>query len=106
MEKNVILIYLAKNNNTNLVEKVLGDSHIDLNTTDHYGDTALIWAGKNNNFNMCRILIDAGADWNIFNKDGNSFLDYLGTHRQHIVEIYVNKYNDFLSKIQAKKYNL
>ena len=91
--ENVILIYLAKNNKINLLQKILKDS---IN-----GNTPLIWAAKNDNFLMCKLLIDAGADWCIFNKQGKSFIDYLGKSREHILNIYGKKYNIFLKNIKS-----
>lgn len=103
--KNVILIYLAKHNKINLLQKVI-KKHEDLNIQDFDGNTALIWAAKNDNFSMCKILIDAGSDWCVFNNDDKSFLDYLGGSREHIINIYKDKYELFLAKINKEKYKL
>src|SRR5262249_26784420 len=51
----------------------------DLNTTDHDGRTALIWAAKRGNSEVERVLLAAGADPNIVDLRGRTALDY-ATH--------------------------
>lgn len=104
--ENIILIYLAKKNNTNLLQRVLRDNTVNLNVQDLNGNTPLIWASRNNNFLMCKELINAGADWNIFNNDGKCFIDYLNSYRKNIIELYPKKYETFLQELKNNKYNL
>lgn len=69
--------------------------------------TPLIYAGYVNNFEICKLLIEAGADWSRTDISGNDFLAYLSDdNRKRIIEKYTEEYELYLTKKEAEKYNL
>ena len=144
------LIDYVRANNIKAIEELINDG-VNLNETDHKGDTPLNWAasyglahiikllidggadvnkqnnnGKtalifattfyNKNYNsnlgsymhLFKVLIDGGSNWNIKDKNGKDFFDYLlnDNARKVIIELYPDKYEEYLIKKDAKKYNL
>ena len=57
------------------VGEMLCNDSMHINAQDDYGDTALIYACKNNNPQIVQLLLNAGADSRIKNKDGKTCLD-------------------------------
>lgn len=59
---------------------------------------------------IIRKLIDAGADWCIESESGDTFMSMLEWRHREDAEIikkeYPIKYDEYLMKMQAKKYNL
>lgn len=55
----------------------LHDSNININARDQIGNTPLMIASKKHNFNAVRALVEAGADLNTVNQDGQTALTIL-----------------------------
>ena len=88
---------------------------VDLDITDIKGNTALILVADYHNseyqIEMIKLLIDNGADWNIKNVYKDDFLDKLYNNgnekiKNIIIELYPEKYEEYLMKKNAEKYNL
>ena len=91
------------------IVKLLINAGAYLDIKNNNDITALIYATKayGNNFEMCKLLIDAGADWNIKDAYNKDFLDWLrDKDKKRIIELYPDKYDEYLMKKNAEKYNL
>lgn len=120
-----LLIKAAHCHNIDLINLLI-KSGADLNIQDNDGETALIKASRSESVRtMCK-LIDAGADWNIkrnydyIKRSRNSayrkrvkyftdidFFEMLAPRYQKIIkEKYPEKYEEYLAKKNAEKYNL
>lgn len=91
----------------------------DINIQDNYGSTALIKSVTFNRLYVADELIKNGADWELKNDEGNTFLDFLfykadgfniNTDVKGYIERLKNKYPDkfekYMMQKNAKKYNL
>jgi ankyrin repeat protein len=65
----------ARGNNLNLA-KLLLEKNVDINETDCFGRTALIWSAWNGHVEMVKLLIESGVDINIKDDQGKTALDY------------------------------
>ncbi|MDD4409571.1 MAG: DKNYY domain-containing protein [Candidatus Pacebacteria bacterium] len=63
----------AQGNTENVVELIKYGAYID--ASDNNGETALMWAVKNNKIDIVKILIKNGADINLKNNDNKAALD-------------------------------
>jgi len=92
---------------TEILEKLIKFG-ANVNYTNENGETPLMVAATENNLDMLRILTDNGADWNKRNISGNDFFDCLfdAEYEQILIEEYPKKYEDYIIKKDAKKYNL
>ena len=84
---------------------------VDLNCENALGDTPLIRASySHEDYLMIKLLIVAGADWNIKDINGEDFLDILYKYKKNyydnIIISFPNKYKKYLIKKDANKYNL
>lgn len=79
----------------------------DINFGNRLGYTPLMIAGDENDFTILTYLIEKDADWNIECETGEDFM-YFTTdeYLDIIIEDYPEKYKEYLSKKDAKKYNL
>lgn len=92
------------------IVKYLLSINVDLNERDYRGDTALIFA-TNNTLSCPDILydiIESGADWNIKDNNGKDFMEHiLFSHIKNIIiNKYPEKYDMYLCKKEAEKYNI
>ncbi len=78
------LIAAAKQGKTGEVQVLLLDKDIDVNATEKYGWTALLWAAANGHTDVVKQLIDKGADVNKKNELDWSALEYakLNSHTE------------------------
>jgi ankyrin repeat protein len=92
------------------IVKYLLSINVDLNIQDYRGNTALMLAAMHSlqNFDSLCDLIDAGADWFLENKSKENFLDFmLFKHlKDRLINKYPDKYENYLLKKEADKYNL
>ena len=84
---------------------------VNLDAQESYGgNTALMKAALNSlsHYDIVKILIEAGADWNIKNKSNKDFLDNMifDARRKQLIKDYPEKYEEYLAKKEAEKYNL
>lgn len=112
------LIFSVKNNELSNVKYYIKNRNkldIDLNTKDEWGKTALIyasyWRFSTKMIKMVNELIKAGADWNITDNTGKDFIDYLNNDKRldivnNIINEYPEKYEKYLIKKKANKYNI
>ncbi|XP_031549468.1 uncharacterized protein LOC116287002 [Actinia tenebrosa] len=68
------LFYPSLCENTSVLQKIL--KSVDINTTDHWGKTALMLAVEQNRESIVAELIEAGADVNVIDKKGSTALVY------------------------------
>jgi len=105
-------LILATLNQHIKIAKFLIDSGADINMKTNKNNTALMFAAnatfKIDNVGLCKMLIDAGADWNIKNDvDGQDFLYFLNYRdKDMIINLYPDKYKNYLIKKEAEKYNI
>jgi ankyrin repeat protein len=69
------ITYSAQKNNYTHVAELLTKDRTCVNVQDETGCTALLWATKNDNYEMAKILLNYGADKNISNRNGVTPLD-------------------------------
>ena len=68
------LIDAAQFGDIAIVQQLLSDKSIDVNTRDEYGNTALMEASSDGNKEIVELLLKHGADVNIKGNDGNTAL--------------------------------
>jgi ankyrin repeat protein len=86
------ILYEVDEENIQRVEELLNKG-ADINEPDIIGQTPLIKASLNYNFEMIKLLLSRGADVNIIDKDGCTFKSHLTVKNE---EIEVNEYLDTL----------
>ena len=110
-KNNNALMYAAAFKRIEIVE-ILIKAGADVNMKNDNNKTAIIYASEDNvgtvTNKIIMMLIEAGADWNIIGNDGKYFLDHLEktTIRQNIINLYPEKYKEYLMMKKAEKYNL
>jgi ankyrin repeat protein len=78
-----------------------------LDLQDSQGRTALIKAALTRKDKVVLELIELDADWAIEDNDGQDFLDYTDyKHSSLLKEKYPEKYEEYLFKKDANKYNI
>lgn len=103
---NTALIVCSEFNNPDII-KILLDAGADPDIKNKHGETALLLAANKNLLENVKLIIDADADWSLKSDNGLYFIDMLShQHKQDIIKKYPEKYNEFLIKIEAEKYNL
>ena len=106
---NLDLIEYVNNNNIEDVKDVLNNANIDIDIQDTRGNTALIWAAYHSDFEIIKLLIEAGADFYIKNDLKLDFFDYLKyNQKKAIIKLYseTEQYKNYLNKKNEEKYNL
>ena len=89
------------------IVKYLLKNGADVNLIDNNGLTSLFYAADHESFSSLQLLIDAGADWFIKDKHGDYFVDILSEEMGKIIaEMYPEKYQEYLIRKKADKYNL
>src|SRR5690606_17035215 len=87
------------NNEAEVVNELLKDNNININTLNDQGDSALVLACMQNNLRIAQQLINAGADLQLNRLDGNSVLHYSsGCGNKEIVKLLIEKGMDINSK--------
>jgi len=92
--------------------KLLIDAGSDVDAQDVYNNTALILSAYHHHrFETLKLLIEAGADWNLKNDDNDDFLSYLNMYKKNkIIKLYPEQYEEYLIKKRfndsVEKYNL
>jgi len=96
-------LIISANRDKTIILKLLIDAGADLNTQDNIGQTAMMYS----KLNIIKILIDAGADWDIKEERDKTFFDYLShENQQKIVDLYPEKYRQYLIKEKGTEFNL
>ncbi|KAJ3270087.1 hypothetical protein HDV01_000581 [Terramyces sp. JEL0728] len=101
--KNSVLHIATQKSSMKIVQYCL-DIEIDLNAYNVAGDTALIIAAKNQNFELIKKLTEAGADVDQANGVGNTSLHYACFWRCNDIALFLAKTASAQIKI-ANKYN-
>jgi len=99
----VRLRYASINGNTNTVKQILTEHEdINVNTTDENGNTALMHAATSSKVNIAKLLLGAGADVHMKNKDRSTALIIAAWHGQvNMVEALINAGADVNVKNKA-----
>ena len=108
------LIYSINNIN---IMKILIKNGANVNFQDNtnQGHTPLLQASSNKlifpfieNYDIIKLLIDSGADWNIKGRMVNiTFFDYLPIeYKEKIIKDYPDKYKNYLLQQKADKFNI
>lgn len=80
-----------------IVKEILSDSNFNINKiADKYDLSPLMFAGKVDNYEIAKLLIDADADWNYFDYNDRGFLDYMLDNSKRIIKEYPEKYEEYL----------
>ena len=92
---NTPLMFLCNYDKSQCIEIVrfLLDNKADVNATNNYGTTPLIYACRRGHIDIVRILIESGADYIICDKKGKSAIDH--ARKKHNTEC-VDYLNDLL----------
>jgi len=99
------------------VLKIMIDGGTNVNITNNFGDTPLIWASITNNLDMVRILIDAGANWNHKTNNNQDFLSILKNnfgsdykkntkYNEIIISEYPTLYEKYLEYEKLNEFNI
>ena len=90
----------------NIIDLLL-EYDADVNKHDDLGNTPLIISIDTNFDLMCK-LIDAGADWNLPDYDGDYFIELIDDDdiKKSIIEKYPEKYEEYKKWEKAKEFNL
>jgi len=105
-EVNSNLLIVTKLGFLSLVKELI-EAGANIDFQDDDGETALMIASNFVHIEIVRELIKAGADWNIKDNDNRDFLDHLLTViKKQIIEEFPEKYQNYLIKKDAEKYNL
>jgi len=87
--------------------KYLLKNGADVNLIDNNGLTSLFYAADHESLSSLQLLINAGADWYIKDKYGDYFIDNLSEELKKIIsEDYPEKYEEYLIRKKADKYNI
>lgn len=70
--KETPLILAASNENLYIIKELLKKKEVDVNAQDLLGNTALILAAISGDAEMCKVLLEAGANQNVTDKSGTS----------------------------------
>jgi len=70
----ILLMYAAKNNDKELMSKLISHDHINVNYRDEFGRTALHYAMSKKHLDIAQLLLNSGADPAIPDAEGNTFL--------------------------------
>ena len=90
-------LFWACNKNMALLVQTLIKKCVNLDFVDNNGDTALTVSSICHYMEIVKLLIEAGADWNIKNENGKYFLDWLTfKQRKKIIDLYPEQYEKYL----------
>jgi len=105
-DKRTPLIIATQYEETTMIKELI-EKGVKLDLQEETGKTALIEAAFRKNFTIIKILIDAGADYNIKDYHNYYFLDYLTPDKQEqVLKYYPDKFEEFRFKKNIEKYNL
>ncbi len=101
----------------NRMAKKLIESGANINIKGYNNFTALMYASLYNNYHIREMLIKSGANWNVYNNQGNSFLEFLipirttkNNQKEKVIAKYPDKYKEYLRQKElddvSNKYNL
>lgn len=107
------LMYVAKSNNAKIAKLLLSNPNINLEQKDCRGCTAVQIAAKNKSLNVISLLIEAGADINSIDYEGESILSrsfknntidelFYYLIRKGININYINKYGESILMLAVK----
>ena len=86
MKMNDKFINCCKDDNLEECMQLLEENNIDINYENDSGDTALIWASYNNNFDLVKLLLQQSANVNIkYNRGVNALSWAVGNHNQKMI---------------------
>jgi ankyrin repeat protein len=89
-----------------IVEKLI-ELGVDIERVDDEGCTPLMTAGAYNHRDIIILLIEAGADWNAIDNRGYDSLDHMYDElKKEIIEDYPERYEEYLFKKEAERFNL
>ncbi len=77
LSKEERVIQATRHADYEVLEEMLDDCGVDIDTMDEYGNTLLILAGQQGNKKLCKFLLRRGAYINAQNHAGNTTLHYL-----------------------------
>lgn len=86
-------LHLAVNNRlTTIVQKLLKNYILEINTQDNKMNTALHYAAINDDVNICRALLDHGASIDIKNSSGETALHLAtGESNKDVIYLFLNE---------------
>ena len=87
--------------------KLLISHNVRLDEIDLEGNTPLILAAKKEHISSMKLLIIAGAKWEISNNKHEFFIDFLSEKIKNIIiEKYQEQYKKYLIKIKSNDFNI
>jgi len=106
MDGETPLMWASGYGNRSIVTELLKKTK-NINQTDTKGETALSHAALNSQAEIVQLLLDAGADVSIRNKDGQTILDFMYQNRESRLYGYDNDKEiiRLLEQAQAKQTN-
>lgn len=89
------------------IAKKLLDAGANIDYVDSDKKSALIWSSEREHFDVMKLLIEEGANWNIIDVYMHDFFDYLtAKQQQDIMNKYPEQYKEYIMKKTATKFNV
>ena len=101
VNQNLLLKLTMDDRDDSKMVKLLVDNGIDLDMRIGF-DSALIFCAFYGSYDSVKILIDAGADWDLVDGGGNTFLVFIQTNENFMTWLEEN-HGSKLKKFQRKK---
>ena len=103
----LLFMYIREGRGRYMDIRELINNGVNVNCQDGNGYTPLIWAADKGNMIAMIDLINTDADWTIKSNFGNDFIDSLNhIHKEMIINKFPEKYQEYITKKDAEKYNL
>ena len=89
------------------MKDLIDNQNANIDYIDDDGETALMVSAFRQRYKIMFYLINKNANWNKKSSNGNDFIKYLSIEdRRRIKTVFPEKYQEYLIKKEAEKYNL
>jgi len=89
------------------MKDLIDNQNANIDYIDDDGETVLMVSAFRQRYKIMFYLINKNANWNKKSSNGNDFIKYLSIEdRRRIKTVFPEKYQEYLIKKEAEKYNL